>query len=281
MVTPFSSDGSLDESALRRVANYLVEDMRNEGLVVCGTTGESPTLSREEKRRVLEVVLEEVGDRAAVVAGAGTYNTAESVELIREAESLGAHGVMVVNPYYNKPGQAGLDAHFRACAAATSLPVMLYNIAPRSAINLETPTLLRLAEVENIVAVKEASGSITQVSDVCGAAPAGFRVYSGDETITLPVLSVGGYGVVSVIGHVFGDRLREMIEVFPSDPGAASRIHHQSISVVRALFSSPNPVPVKYALSKKGLMGPTVRLPLVEMTDSEKGIVDAGLEESY
>lgn len=279
MVTPFSSDGSLDESALRRVANYLVDDMRNEGLVVCGTTGESPTLSREEKRRVLEVVLEEVGDRAAVVAGAGTYNTAESVELIREAESLGAHGIMVVNPYYNKPGQSGLEAHFRACAQATTLPVMLYNILPRSAINLETHTLLRLAQIENVVAVKEASGSVAQASDVCGSAPEGFRVYAGDETITLPILSVGGYGVVSVIGHVFGHRLREMIEIFATDPGAACRIHHRSIPVVRALFSSPNPVPVKYALSKKGLMGPTVRLPLVEMTEAEKGYVDAGLEE--
>lgn len=277
MVTPFSGDGALDETALRRVARYLVDDMRNEGLVVCGTTGESPTLSRQEKRRVLEVVLEEVGDRVAVVAGAGTYDTRESIELIREAESVGAHGAMVVNPYYNKPGQAGLEAHFRACAAATSLPVMLYNIAPRSAINLETPTLLRLAQIDNVVAVKEASGSITQVSDVCASAPEGFRVYSGDESITVPILSVGGYGVVSVIGHVFGDRLREMIEVFPTDPTAAARIHHESIRVVRALFSSPSPVPVKYALSKRGLMGPTVRLPLVEMTDAEKGVVDAGL----
>src|SRR5579862_5461115 len=157
MITPFDAEGGVDYDEAARIAEYLIEKQRNDGLIVCGTTGEAPTLTHAEKLRLLEVVLDAVGNRAAIVFGAGTYNTAESIEMSREAERRGAHGILAVNPYYNRPGQDGLEAHFRAMAGATSLPVMLYNIQPRSAINLETPTLLRLAEVPNIVAVKEAS----------------------------------------------------------------------------------------------------------------------------
>src|ERR1019366_7610641 len=160
---------------------------KNDGLVVNGTTGESPTLTEVEKLKLLEVVLETVGDRAAVLFGSGTYNTAESIELTRHGEKLGAHGLMLVNPYYNRPGQQGLFAHFSTVAKETGLPVLLYNIMPRSAINLETSTLMRLAEIPNIVGVKEASGSMTQIQDVCAQAPSGFRVYSGDDALTLPI----------------------------------------------------------------------------------------------
>ncbi len=279
MLTPFNPDGSVNAEEVGRIANHLVDDQKNDGLVVCGTTGESPTLDESEKLRVLELTLEAVGDRAAVVFGAGTYDTAESVVMAREAEKRGAHGIMLVNPYYNRPGQAGLYAHFSAVARETTLPVMLYNIQPRTSINLETPTLLRLAEIPNVVAVKEASGSMVQISDVCGAVPDGFRVYSGDDGLTLPVLSVGGYGIVSVAAHVVGPEIKEMVvAALGGDPSRARTIHHRLAPVFKALFSAPSPVPVKYALSKRGFDCARVRLPLVEMNDEEKRVVDRALD---
>lgn len=278
MVTPFSADGSVHLAEARRIARFLVDEQANDGVIVSGTTGESPTLSHREKLELLSAVLEEVGDRVAVLFGAGTYNTMESVQLAKEAERAGAHGVMLVNPYYNKPGQGGLEAHFRAVADAMNLPVMLYNIQGRTSINLETPTLLRLAEVENIVAVKEASGNLLQISDVCGAVPEGFRVYSGDDGLTLPILSLGGYGVVSVAGHVAGKTIKAMIHAYQgNDPATARRLHHVIMPIVKALFRAPNPVPVKYALSRLGFDCETVRLPLVPLTEEEKEVVDKAL----
>jgi 4-hydroxy-tetrahydrodipicolinate synthase len=273
MLTPFNEDGSVNYSEAARLAEYLVDVQKNDGLVVNGTTGESPTLSEHEKVRLLEVVLETVGDRAAVLFGAGTYNTAESIQMTRCGEKLGAHGIMLVNPYYNRPGQAGLYAHFSTVAKETGLPVLLYNIMPRSAINLETSTLLRLADIKNIVGVKEASGSMPQITDVCAQVPEGFRVYSGDDGITLPILSVGGHGVISVAAHVVGDQIKEMLDAFPTDPAKARKIHLRLTSVYRALFSAPSPVPVKYATSLKGFDCQSVRLPLVELTDIEKKVV--------
>jgi 4-hydroxy-tetrahydrodipicolinate synthase len=277
MLTPFKADGAVNYDEAARIAAYLVDEQKNDGLVVNGTTGESPTLTEEEKLRLLEVVLETVGDRAAVVFGAGTYSTAESIHLTREGTRRGAHGIMLVNPYYNRPGQAGLYAHFAAVAAETNLPVMLYNIQPRSAINLETSTLLRLAEIPNIVAVKEASGLIGQISDVCRLKPEGFRVYSGDDALTLPILSVGGHGLVSVVAHVVGDRLATMIQAYHDCPCDARRIHHELTPVFKALFSAPSPVPVKYALSKRGFDCRSVRLPLVELSESERAVVDQAI----
>lgn len=277
MLTPFHEDGSVNYDEAARLAAYLVDEQKNDGLVVNGTTGESPTLTEEEKLKLLEVVLQTVGDRAAVVFGAGTYSTAESIHLTHEGERRGAHGIMLVNPYYNRPGQAGLYAHFSTVAKETGLPVMLYNIQPRSAINLETPTLMRLAEIPNVVAVKEASGNIGQISDVCRQKPEGFRVYSGDDGITLPILSVGGHGLVSVAAHVVGDRLKAMIEAYPTDPAEATRIHHELTPAFRALFSAPSPVPVKYATSKRGFDCARVRLPLVELSEAEKAVVDAAV----
>lgn len=278
MLTPFNPDGSVNYDEAAKIAAYLVDEQGNDGLVVNGTTGESPTLTEEEKLRLLEVTLATVGDRAAVVFGAGTYNTAESIHLTREGEKRGAHGIMLVNPYYNRPGQAGLEAHFRAVAAETGLPVMLYNIQPRSAINLETPTLLRLAnEVPNIVAVKEASGNIVQIGDVIRQAPEGFRVYSGDDAITLPILSLGGHGLVSVVAHTVGKELKEMIEVYATNPARAREIHHQLTPTFKAFFTAPNPVPVKYALAKRGFDCARVRLPLVEMNADEIATVESVL----
>ncbi|MBS1714439.1 MAG: 4-hydroxy-tetrahydrodipicolinate synthase [Armatimonadetes bacterium] len=271
MLTPFRADGSVNDSEVARIATYLVDVQKNDGIVVSGTTGESPTLSEEEKLRILDITMETVGDRAAVVFGAGTYDTAESVHLAKRAEKAGAHGVMFVNPYYNRPGQEGLFAHFQTCARATGLPVMLYNIQPRSAINLETPTLLKLVETTpNIVAVKEASGMMGQIAEVCSSAPEGFRVYSGDDGITLPVMSVGGHGLVSVAAHVIGAELADMIATFPIDSGRAAKISKSLVPAIKGLFSAPSPVPVKYALSLKGFDCESVRLPLVTLNESQK-----------
>ncbi|MCL4285931.1 MAG: 4-hydroxy-tetrahydrodipicolinate synthase [Fimbriimonadaceae bacterium] len=270
LVTPFDDDGNVDFAEARRIAAYVVDEQKNSGLVVSGTTGESPTLSTDEKRGLLSEILDEVGGRAAVLFGAGTYNTEESIRLARMGEDLGAHGLMLVNPYYNKPGQRGLEAHFRAIAESTSLQILLYNIQPRSAINLETETLLRLAETPNIVAVKEASGNLGQISDVCARVPSGFRVYSGDDGLTLPILSVGGYGVVSVAGHIVGDRIARMIESFLQGRVAESaRLHQELLPLINALFAAPSPTPVKLALALLGFRTRRVRLPLVPLSESE------------
>jgi len=277
MLTPFDTSGQVNYEEAARLAAYLVDVQKNDGLVINGTTGESPTLTEDEKLRLLKVVLETVGDRAAVVFGAGTYDTAESIHLTRQAEINGAHGIMLVNPYYNRPGQAGLYAHFSTIARETGLPVMLYNIFPRSSINLETPTLLRLAEIPNIVAVKEASGSLPQIQDVAAQAPEGFRIYCGDDNLTLPIMAVGGHGLVSVAAHVVGDQIKTMLNAFPSDFERARQIHLGLLGIYRALFSAPSPVPVKYATSLMGFDCERVRLPLVPLTDAEKNVVVQGL----
>ena len=279
MLTPFRPDGSVALDEAKRVAIYLVDSQKNDGVVVSGTTGESPTLSFDEKMSLLEATLEAVGDRAAVLFGAGTYDTAESIHLTHEAEKRGAHGIMLVNPYYSRPGQEGLYSHFSTIARETSLPVLLYNIQPRSAINLETPTLLRLAEIPNIVGVKEASGNIPQISEVCASVPDGFRVYSGDDGITLPILSLGGHGVVSVAGHVVGAEIKQMLDAFfDGDLDKSRRLHHRLTPIYKALFSAPSPTPVKYALSKRGYDCESVRLPLVTLSDDQKKLVDRALE---
>jgi 4-hydroxy-tetrahydrodipicolinate synthase len=279
MLTPFGADGAVNLPEAARIARYLVDDQRNDGLVVNGTTGESPTLSETEKLALLDTVLEAVGDRAAVLFGAGTYDTAESRHLAAAAERAGAHGVMVVNPYYNRPGQEGLEAHFRAVAAATTLPVLLYNIQPRSSINLETPTLLRLVrDVPNIVGVKEASGNMGQIAEVCASVPPGFRVYSCDDAVTLPVMSLGGHGLVSVAAHIVGDRMKAMIEAFPTDPARAAKIASEIHPVIKAVFSAPSPVPVKYLLSLRGFDCARVRLPLVELNEAQKQAARTAVE---
>jgi 4-hydroxy-tetrahydrodipicolinate synthase len=278
MVTPFDANGAVNYVEAARIASHLVDDQKNDGLVINGTTGECPTLTEAEKLKLLEVIISEVGDRAAVIFGSGNYNTAESIHLTREGEKRGAHGIMLVNPYYNKPGQEGLEAHFKAIAAETALPVMLYNIQPRSAINLETPTLLRLAEVRNIVAVKEASGMIGQIGDVCRLAPEGFRVYSGDDGLTLPILSVGGYGLVSVVAHVVGAELKEMLSVFEKNPARAREIHQSLAPVFQVMFANPSPTPIKYALSLAGYGSEAVRLPLVTLRPDSKTNVKQVME---
>ncbi|MCL6624455.1 MAG: 4-hydroxy-tetrahydrodipicolinate synthase, partial [Fimbriimonadales bacterium] len=236
MVTPMKEDGSVDYAEAERLADFLIDKQSNTGLVIAGTTGESPTLSDEEKLELLKVTLSAVGKKAKILFGAGTYDTEHSIHLTKEATKLGAHGIMLVSPYYNKPNQDGLYAHFRKVAQSTELPVMLYNIQGRTAVNLETKTLLRLIhDVPNICAVKEASGNLAQVVEVCAGVPENFAVYSGDDILTLPILSAGGCGVVSVAAHVAGGPIRTMIETFfKGDVSSAARQNKALVPLFKA-----------------------------------------------
>jgi 4-hydroxy-tetrahydrodipicolinate synthase len=270
MVTPFKDDLSLDLDAAARLAQHLVAT-GSEGIVVCGTTGESPTLTTEEKLALFRRVKETVKDSASVVAGTGNYCTQESVELTRAAEQAGVDGVMAVVPYYNNPPQEGLYQHFRAIAAATRLPVILYNVPPRSPRNLETSTVVRLAEIPNIVAVKEASKNLEQVAEIVAQTPESFRVYSGDDAITLPMMAIGAVGIVSVAAHIVGRPIREMIETFVAgDTQGAARRHLQLLPVFQACFVTTNPIPVKAALNMLGIRVGGLRPPLIEATEKEK-----------
>lgn len=277
MVTPFKEDSSVAFDEAERLANFLVDEQRNTGIVVAGTTGESPTLSDAEKIELLRVVLNAVRDKAAVVFGAGTYDTNHSIHLTSAATECGAHGVMIVSPYYNKPNQDGLYAHFKTIASHTDLPVLIYNIQGRTAVNVETPTLKRLAEeVENICAVKEASGNLNQIAEVCASMPDGFRVYSGDDALTLPVLSVGGIGVVSVAGHVIGSDILKMMNTFFDEGGAyeAAQMNKRMVPLLQALFCTTNPIPVKYAVSLLGFKTHIYRLPMIPPTEAQKKKVE-------
>lgn len=269
MVTPFSSDGAVDYEGVQRLAAYLVDEQRNDGVVVSGTTGESPTTSDDEKDRILRAVVEAVGDRAAVVAGAGTNDTHHSVELARAAERAGAHGLLVVTPYYNKPPQEGLLRHFTTVADATGLPVMLYDIPGRTGVPIATPTLLRLAEHPRIVAVKDAKGDLFAGSQVMAAT--GLTFYSGDDACNLPWLSVGAAGFVSVVGHVVGAELASMAELYRAgDVAGALAVHRQLLPVVTAIMTrTQGAIMVKAALRLVGQDGGRVRLPLVDATEDQ------------
>lgn len=279
MVTPFNENLEVNIDAAQALAELLVQT-GSTGLVVSGTTGESPTLTREEKVTLFRKVKEAVGNRAAVLAGTSTYDTAESVHLSQEAERAGVDGLLLVAPYYNRPSQEGLYQHFRTIAQAVDVPIMIYNIPGRTGVNVEPSTLLRLAEINNIVAVKEASGNLNQMSEICAGAPEGFLVYSGDDSLTLPLLAVGGVGVVSVASHVVGRDIRRMCEAFfAGQVREAKQLHHRMLPLFKALFCTTNPVPVKAALNMLGANVGGVRLPLVEANDREKEIVRRALQD--
>jgi 4-hydroxy-tetrahydrodipicolinate synthase len=278
IITPFDSTG-VNFKELARIANHLV-DTGTTGVVVAGTTGESPTLTHDEKLRCFEVVKEAIGDRGAVVAGTGSNNTQESIQLTMEAEERGMDGAMLVSPYYNKPSQEGLYQHFAAVAAKTRLPIIIYNIQGRTAVNIETVTLLRMAEIGNIVAVKEASGSISQISEVCEQMPEGFRVYSGDDALTLPLMAVGGYGIVSVIAHVAGREISTMLDHFLAGRNAqAIELHKRMNPLIRALFCTVNPVPIKEAMGMIGFDVGPLRLPMVPLTNEQRDLVRKALQQ--
>ncbi len=268
MITPMTSDGALDADGAARLATYLVDDMRNDGLVISGTTGESPTTSNAEKDRLLRAVIEAVGDRATVLAGVGTYDTAHSRELAQMAERAGADGLLVVTPYYNKPPQNGLVAHFRAVADATGLPVMLYDIPGRTGTAIAVESLLQLAGHPRIVAVKDAKGDFGAGSQTMAASDLVF--YSGDDMVNLPWLSVGAAGFVSVVGHVAGDRLHEMIDAYlAGDVTAALAVHRELLPVYTGMFRTQGVIMTKAALGLLGLPGGPVRLPLADATAAQ------------
>ncbi|MEB3259802.1 MAG: 4-hydroxy-tetrahydrodipicolinate synthase [Cyanobacteriota bacterium] len=264
MVTPFSADGFLDLPLAERLADHLVRH-GSDGLVVCGTTGESPTLSWDEQHDLFTAVKGAVGDRAVVLAGSGSNCTAEAVEATCAAAALGADGALVVVPYYNKPPQAGLEAHFRAVAeAAPDLPLMLYNIPGRTACHLEPQTVQRLMECPNVVAFKAASGSTEEVHQLRALCGDRLTIYSGDDSLTLPMLAVGASGVVSVASHLVGDTIQSMIQAFLSGNNEeALALHQELVPLFKALFCTTNPIPVKAALELQGWPVGSPRLPLV------------------
>jgi 4-hydroxy-tetrahydrodipicolinate synthase len=279
MVTIFDEHQRVDEAQTAAVARYLAAN-GSQGLVVCGTTGESATLSSEEKIRLYQLVKEAVDHDICVIAGTGSNNTAESVALTKAAAEIGVDGVLVVAPYYNKPSQEGMYQHFKAIAQASRLPVMLYNVPGRTSSNLLPPTVKRLAnDLPNIVAIKEATGDLSQVAVVASEAGRGFEIYSGDDFTTLPILAVGGVGVVSVSSHVIGNDLLKMHELWVNGKFDEARaIHLKQMALSKALFCTSNPVPVKYALEYLGVIDKArYRLPLVEATAEEKKVVEDAL----
>lgn len=274
MVTPFNETGDIDYDEVSRIVEMLIET-GSDGIVVAGTTGESPTLSTEEKLSLFKYVTKVVNGRAKVIAGTGSNATAASAELTKKATECGVDGIMLVVPYYNKPSQEGLYEHFRTIAEATHLPVMLYNIPGRTSANLTVDTVVRLAEIPNIASVKEASGDFVQAAEIIRRTPDHFRLYSGDDKNTLPLMSIGGYGVVSVASHLIGTEIQAMIRAFVSgNTEEAQRLHVKWLDLFENLFIAPNPVPVKFALSQLGYGRPAVRLPLTPLTASEQTAVN-------
>jgi 4-hydroxy-tetrahydrodipicolinate synthase len=269
MITPFTADGALDTDGAARLATYLVDDMRNDGLVISGTTGESPTTSNEEKDRLLRAVIEAVGDRAKIVAGVGTNDTAHSRELAQHAERAGAAGLLVVTPYYNKPPQDGLVAHFTAVADATGLPCMLYDIPGRTGTPIATETLIRLASHPRIVAVKDAKGDAGATSLVMAATDLVY--YSGEDMLNLPWLSLGAAGFVSVVGHVVGDRLHDMIDAYRAGRvDEALAIHREVLPVIIGIMTrTQGAIMAKAALGLLGLPGGVTRPPLINATAAQ------------
>lgn len=271
MITPFDENEQIDWNEVTRLTEMLIRN-GSDGLVVSGTTGEAPTLSADEKVKLFRHVVEAADGRAAVIAGTGSNSTSDSVDLTKEAAACGVDGIMLVTPYYNKPSQEGLYRHFCTVAAATELPILLYNVPGRTGTNMTADTVVRLAEeIPNIMAVKEASGDLVQATEIIRRTPDQFRLYSGDDKHTLPLLAIGGHGVVSVASHFIGKEIKQMIDAFVSgEIHRSQRIHGKWIDVFEGIFLAPNPVPVKWILSHFGYGSPTVRLPLIEANKEEQ-----------
>ncbi|MDQ3463316.1 MAG: 4-hydroxy-tetrahydrodipicolinate synthase [Actinomycetota bacterium] len=268
MVTPFTADGTLDVAGAQRLATHLIDDGGCDGLVLSGTTGESPTTSDEEKQRLLTAVLEAVGDRATVLAGVGTNDTAHTAHLARQAARVGAHGLLVVTPYYSRPPQEGLVQHFQTVADATDLPVMLYDIPVRTGVPLEVETLVRLAAHPRIVAVKDAKGDLGALSWTMARTDLAY--YCGEDMLNLPMISVGAVGVISVVGHVVGTRLREMLDAYDKgDTGHAATVHSGLLPVYTGTFRTQGVILTKATLALLGLPGGPVRAPLVDATEAQ------------
>jgi 4-hydroxy-tetrahydrodipicolinate synthase len=264
MATPFDRSGEVDLRQATNLARALL-DSGSDGLVICGTTGESPTLTDKEKWSLFATVKKAVGGRGAVIAGTGSYNTAESIRLTREAEEIGVDGILLVVPYYNKPSQEGLFRHFEAIARSTRLPVILYNVPSRTVTNMTAETAIRLSRIPNIAGTKEASADLAQIARIVENTRDDFLVWSGNDEDTLPILSIGGYGVVSVASHLVGAQIQEMVQAYlDGNHDRAAQIHRRLLPLVKSLFLVGNPSPLKYALNHIGFEVGSPRLPLVE-----------------
>jgi 4-hydroxy-tetrahydrodipicolinate synthase len=278
LVTPFRKDGSLDESTFRVLVKRQIDEGIN-FLVPCGTTGESPTLTRKEHLRVVEITLEEAKGRVPVLAGAGGYNTAEVIELAKELKSLGADGILSVTPYYNKPTQEGLYQHFKAIVSAAKLPLVVYSVQSRTAVNVEPATLKRLAEIEYIVGVKEASGNIGQMASVVNQVPPDFAVLSGDDSITIPLIALGGHGIISVVSNEIPKQMTELTQyALANNFKAAREVQRKYLALMEINFVEANPIPVKAALGLMGLLEPVWRLPMCPPSPASKDKIEKVLE---
>ena len=269
MVTPFHNDGSVNYKAAGALARHLVAN-GSDGLVVSGSTGEAATLNAQEKIRLFAAVMDAVGDHATVIAGTGSNDTRASIPITQEAEKLGVHGAMLVGPYYNKPSQEGFYQHFKTIAESTSLPIIVYNVPGRTASNILPETIARITTIPNIVALKESSGNLDQVSEIVRITPKDFLVYSGDDSLTLPILSVGGVGIISVAAHAVGIRMKEMVDAFyVGDTAKARAIHLELLPFFKAIFVTTNPIPIKTVMSLLGHEVGGFRLPMVPATEKE------------
>ncbi|MCZ8519997.1 4-hydroxy-tetrahydrodipicolinate synthase [Paenibacillus caseinilyticus] len=269
MITPFNSDLKIDWDGFAKVFDYLIEEQESDSLVICGTTGESPTLTEEEKLQLFEAAVKRAKGRCKIIAGTGSNDTAHSIHLSQAAEKLGVDALLLAAPYYNRPSQEGLYQHFKAVAESVSIPVILYNVPSRSVVNIDADTTVRLSHIPNIVATKDCAGT-DQLTRIVSGAAEDFLVYSGDDSSALPALSVGAHGIVSVASHVVGKEMKRMIEAYSSgNVKAAVQLHAQLLPVFSGLFTFPSPAPVKHALALKGLPAGGVRLPLLPATEDE------------
>jgi 4-hydroxy-tetrahydrodipicolinate synthase len=274
LVTPFRANGSLDETGLRKLVRRQIEH-GIDFLVPCGTTGESPTLTRDEHLRVIEITVKEADGKTPVLAGAGGYNTHEVIELARECARLGANGILSVTPYYNKPTQEGLYQHYKTIASAVPLPIIIYSVQGRTGVNVEPATLARLAEIDNIVGVKEASGNISQMADIATRVPERFAILSGDDAITIPVISLGGRGIISVVSNQIPHVMTEIARFAnEGDYVRARELQKRYFALMQVNFVESNPIPVKYGMYRMGLLELNYRLPMVEPSAASKEKID-------
>ncbi len=277
MVTPFDRKGNIDFTKTEQLINYLLNN-GTDGLVVAGTTGESPTLSSEEKVALFKHSVKIADGRVPIIAGTGSNNTHASIELTKKAEASGVDAIMIVAPYYSKPGQKGLYEHFKAIAESTKLPVMIYNIPGRSVVNMTADTIVELSKISNIVSVKEASGDLDQITEIITHTDESFSVYSGDDGLTLPIMSIGGDGVISVASHILGNEMQKMIAAYEAgEVKEATAIHQQILPIMNELFKAPSPTPVKTALQLKGMDVGSVRLPMIPLSAEERSSLAAAL----
>jgi len=273
MVTPMKADGSVDYEQASRLAVKLM-DSGSDGVVVVGTTGESPTLVRSEELKLFAEIKKAIGGRGSVIAGTGSNATAEAVEATRQAEEIGVDACLLVVPYYNKPSQEGLYQHFKTIAASTSLPCILYNVPSRTVASLSAETTLRLSRIDNIIGTKEASGNFEEISRIISSARPDFKVWSGNDSDTLPLMSIGAYGVISVVSHLVGRQIREMIESYlAGNLSRAAAIHNSLMPLFKNMFITANPCPLKYALNYLGFEVGKPRLPLVEPDDKSAAVI--------